>query len=252
MHATDSEHLDDDSGSGDDPRQSGSVPNSLSQLQDDYETGSDSVVACTPEKKIGEQDGLSDNSDLHTPAQPSKRRRLPSVSPVKRRQVAVSESDSDGVERDSLFDSTPSRKRGFKRPRKPWSLVKEWNLDEYDREVTYEEIKTIMAQSLDEAGEKSFIKPNSNAIAGWRAKQVRYFFHSFLISFSVVPFIIFLNCRITFRSSIQRAILSFVLSWSDADAESNFVSLRPRTSSSLKRRVSILLRVTFKTRFQSF
>ncbi len=34
----------------------------------------------------------------------------------------------------------------------PWSLVKEWPLDEYDREVAYEEIKTIMTQSLDEAG----------------------------------------------------------------------------------------------------
>jgi hypothetical protein len=69
MHYSDSEHSSDDSGAGDDPRQSGSVANSLSQLQDDYETGSDSVVACTPEKKFEEQDGLSDCSDLHTPAQ---------------------------------------------------------------------------------------------------------------------------------------------------------------------------------------
>ncbi len=49
----------------------------------------------------------------------------------------------------------------------PWSLVKEWPLDEYDREVVYEEIETIMAQSLDEAGSKIFIKPNANFIAGW-------------------------------------------------------------------------------------
>jgi hypothetical protein len=84
------------------------------------------------------------------------------------------------MERDSLFDSTPTRKRGFKRPRLPWSLVKEWNLEEYDREVAYEEIKTILGHSLDEAGSKTYIKPNTNAIAGWRAKQVSNFFHSLL------------------------------------------------------------------------
>ena len=57
-----------------------------------------------------------------------------------------------------------------------WSLVKEWSLDEYDREVAYEEIKTILTQSLDEAGSKTFIKPNANSIAGWRPKQVSYVF----------------------------------------------------------------------------
>ncbi len=60
---------------------------------------------------------------------------------------------------------------GFKRPRLPWSLVKQWLLDEYDREVAYEEIKAIMTQSLDDAGSKIFIKPNANSIAGWRPKQ---------------------------------------------------------------------------------
>ncbi len=84
------------------------------------------------------------------------------------------------MERDSLFDSTPTRKRGFKRPRLPWSLVNQWNLEEYDREVAYEEIKTILGHSLDEAGSKTYIKPNANVIAGWRAKQVSNFFHSLL------------------------------------------------------------------------
>ena len=172
MHSSDSEHLSDDSGDGDDPDQSSAVPNSLFQLQDDYATGSDSVVPATPEKQFDEEEGQSDCSDLHTPAQPSKRRRIPSVSPGKRRQVAVPDSDSDGVDRDSLFDSPSDRKRGFKRPRLPWSLVKQWPLDEYDREVAYEEIKTIMTQSLDDAGSKIFIKPNANSIAGWRPKQV--------------------------------------------------------------------------------
>ena len=44
------------------------------------------------------------------------------------------------------------------------------------REVAYEEIKTILMQSLDEAGAKKFIKPNANSIAGWRTKQVSYAF----------------------------------------------------------------------------
>jgi hypothetical protein len=119
MHSSDSEHSSDDAGSGDDPGQSGSVPNSLSQLHDDYATDADSVVACTPEKEFEEQDGLSDCSDLHTPAQQSKRLRLPSLSPVKRKKAVVAESDSDGFESDSLFDETPTRKREFKRPRQP-------------------------------------------------------------------------------------------------------------------------------------
>jgi hypothetical protein len=159
------------------------------------------------------------------------------------------ESD-DGIDRDSIFDATPSRKRGFKRPRKPWSLVKEWNLDEYDREVTYEEIKTIMAQSLDEAGEKSFIKPNSNAIAGWRAKQVSYFFLILFLYLTNSSF----HCRTTClaKPSLRQTILSFVHLWNDAGALSNFEFLRPHTASSSILRVSILLRVMSKTRCQSF
>ncbi len=180
MHSTDSEHSSDDAGSGDDPHPSNATNKSFQAIKDLYSSGSESRVPATPEKEFKESDGLSDCSDLHTPAQPSKRRRLPSLSPVKRKKVVVAESDSDGMERDSLFDSTPTRKRGFKRPRLPWSLVKEWNLEEYDREVAYEENKTILGHSLDEAGSKTYIKPNANAIAGWRAKQVSNFFHSLL------------------------------------------------------------------------
>ena len=102
-----SDQLSDDSGAGDDPDQSRAVPNSLLQLQGDYASGSDSVIACTPEKQFDEQEGQSDCSDFHTPAQPSKLRRLPSVSPVERRQVAVSESDFDGVESFILFPCNP-------------------------------------------------------------------------------------------------------------------------------------------------
>ncbi len=87
MHSSDSEHSSDDSGAGDDPHQSSAVPNSLLQLQCAYATDSDSVVPATHKKEFDEQDGQSDCSDLHSPAQPSKHRRLPSVSPYKNRQV---------------------------------------------------------------------------------------------------------------------------------------------------------------------
>ena len=205
MDSSDSEHSSDDSGAGDDPHQSSAVPNSLLQLQCAYASDSESVVPATPEKQFEEEDGQSDGSDFHTPAQQSKRRRLPTVSPVESRHI--SDSDSDGVARDSLFDpqSPSTRKRGFKRPRTPWSLVKEWALDEYDREVAYEEIKTIMAQSLDEAGTKRFIKPNANSIAGWRSKQVSYSFLSICLldTNSIV-----LYCRTMWHAAPSRRYLS--------------------------------------------
>ncbi len=87
MHSSESEHSSNDSGAGDDPHQSSAVPNSLLQLQGDYASDSDSVVPATPEKQFEEEDRQSDGSDFHTPAQPSKRRRLPSVSPYKNRPV---------------------------------------------------------------------------------------------------------------------------------------------------------------------
>ncbi len=158
VQSTDFEPSSDDSGAGDVPHQSSGMPNSLLQLQGDYASGSDSVVPATPEKSDEEEDGQSDCSDYHTPAQSSKRRRLPTPSPttkgIPQAPVLARESDSDSVECDSLFKSPSTRKRGFKRLQQPWSLVQEWSLDEYDREVAYEEIKTILTQSLDEAGSK--------------------------------------------------------------------------------------------------
>ncbi len=78
------------------------------------------MVPCTPEKQFEEEDGQSDGSEFHTPAQPSKRLRLPSGSPVELRKVYDPVYDSDGYDRDSLFGPPSTRKRGFKRPRYPW------------------------------------------------------------------------------------------------------------------------------------
>ena len=135
MHSCDSEHSSDDDRAGDDPHQSSAVPNSLLQLQGDYASGSDDLVPGTPEKEFEEDDGQSNSSDFHTPAQQSKCRRLPSGSPVELRKVYDPVYDSDGYDRDSLFGPPSTRKRGFKRPRYPWSLVKEWPLDGYDMEL---------------------------------------------------------------------------------------------------------------------
>jgi hypothetical protein len=250
MHSSESEHSSDDSGAGDDPPRSSAVPNSLLQLQCAYASDSDSVVAATPEKQFEEEDGLSDGSEFHTPAQPSKRRRLPSVSPVQKRQVDVQDVDSDGFDRDSLFDPPSSRKRGFKRPRQPWSLVKLWSLVDDDREVVYEEIKAIMEQSLDEAGAKPFIKPNANSIAGWRPKQVSFSFLS-IILLDINIFVLYYR-TMWHAAPILRSILLPVHSRIAATAVSNFEFLRPRSKSSWKHRVSILPRAMFKTRFPNF
>jgi len=250
MHSSESEHSSDDSGAGDDPHRSSAVPNSLLQLQCAYASDSDSAVPATPEKQFNEQDGHSDGSDFHTPAQPSKRRRLSSVSPVQKRQVDVQDVDSDGFDCDSLFDPPSSRKRGFKRPRMPWSLVKQWSLGDYDREDVYEEIKTIMAQSLNDAGSKIYIKPNANSIAGWRPKQVSCSFLSI--------FFLDTNCFILYyrtmwhAAPILRSILSDVRSRIDAAAVSNSELLRPLSKSSWKDRVSIPPRAMYKTRLQNF
>jgi len=109
---------------------------------------------------------------------------------------------------------------------------------------------TIMTQSLDEAGSKIFIKPNANSIAGWRPKQVSY---SFLSIFLLDTNSFVLYCRTMWHAApSRRSILLLVHLLIDAAAVSNFEFMRPRSKSSWKHRVSILPRVMYKTRFQSF
>ncbi len=109
MASSDSGHSSDDSGGSDDPDRSSAVPNYPLQNDHAYATGPDSACDGTPQKKFDDEDGQSDESEFHTPAQRSKRRRLPSVSPKKRREDVVAKSESDSFERDSLFDSPWSR-----------------------------------------------------------------------------------------------------------------------------------------------
>jgi hypothetical protein len=67
------------------------------------------------ENSRDERDGLSDCSDFHTPAQPSKRRLLSSVSPVKGGKLLFLNWIFDGVKSNSLLDS-PSIKPSNRKP----------------------------------------------------------------------------------------------------------------------------------------
>jgi hypothetical protein len=172
MPNSDSEQSGEDSGADDDPRQSSMVPKSSLHHDSDFAAGSGSGVPITPAKSFEEQEGQSDDSDHHH-AKSQKRRRLPTK---RMNPVPTNDSDSDGDARDSLIGSSLSHKRGFKRPRLTWCSVKEWDLDDCDKVFAYEEIRTIMEQSLIDARSKVFIRPNSNSLAGWRPKQVIYAF----------------------------------------------------------------------------
>ncbi len=104
MARSESGRSSDESSGSDDPGQSRATPKCRRRSDDPNPTDADSSFDGTQQKQFDEQDGQSDDSANHTPAQPSKRRRRSSVSPVKRRQVAVSELDFDCVESTSLFD----------------------------------------------------------------------------------------------------------------------------------------------------
>jgi hypothetical protein len=79
MESCYSGHSSDDSSGSDDPDRPSGVPHSQSRREDVYATDLDSVVDGTPQKQFDEEDGQSNDSAHHTPAQPSKPRRLPSV-----------------------------------------------------------------------------------------------------------------------------------------------------------------------------
>ena len=100
----------------DDPDRAVSQPNCLAQFNDTYASEPDEQIARTLEKEFDEQDGQSDNSQFHTPAQPSKRRRLLSDSPFKQRKSVgktLSQSDSALFDRAFLFETHVSRNHRF-------------------------------------------------------------------------------------------------------------------------------------------
>jgi hypothetical protein len=91
MASSDSGHSSDDSSCCDEPERSSTLPNYLLQIDDAYATDPVSSFDGAQQKKFDDEDGQSDGSEFHTPAQPSKRLYLPSVSPKKRREDVVAE-----------------------------------------------------------------------------------------------------------------------------------------------------------------
>ena len=192
------EGADSDSASADDPSLSSPLPKCQSQQKETYDSDPDSATVRSRAEQFEGLDDQSDSSQLHTPAQHSKRRRIPTPSPIKSKGFLVGESDSDGFERDDLY-STPSRKRGFSRPRAKWSLVQEWSLEHNERKDIDEEIENILKQSLADSQARGYIKPNLNAIAGFRQKQVRN--QPLIIMLAIITNLHFLFFRVIIRGS---------------------------------------------------
>ena len=78
----------------------------------------------------------SNDSSSHTPAQKSKRRRRLSMSPpCKSPSPLHPEPELEPFHYDSLSDSTPRRRTGFRRPRIKWANVASWNADQTPRRI---------------------------------------------------------------------------------------------------------------------
>jgi hypothetical protein len=90
---------------------------------------------------------------------------------------------------DSLSDSTPRRKTGFRRPRIQWTNVSSWNTDQIPESAVQDEISRIMAASLADAKVEVTPKANEKAISHFRLKTVRQF-QFFISVWLIIPFCI--------------------------------------------------------------
>jgi len=121
-----------------------------------------------------ETENDSDNSDdsiNHTPAQKSRRRKL-SMSPLKSPSPLPMEPELEPFGYDSLSESTPRRRTGFKRPRINWVDVSSWNTDQIPEPTVQDDIERIMAGSLADAKVEVTPRSNEKAIAHFRLKAV--------------------------------------------------------------------------------
>jgi hypothetical protein len=66
---------------------------------------------------------------------------------------------------DSLSDSTPRRRTGFRRPRIQWADVASWSTDQNTEAHIYQEISRIMAVSMSYAKVEVTPKHNEKAIS---------------------------------------------------------------------------------------
>jgi hypothetical protein len=73
---------------------------------------------------------------------------------------------------DSLSDSTPRRRTGFRRPRIDWTNVASWSLAANTEEAVPEKISRIIAASMADAKVEVMPKYNQKAISQFRLKTV--------------------------------------------------------------------------------
>ena len=163
------DEYDSDSGSSIQSRNSEAVPKTPQDDSDSNATEAESIDRSGNEQS---DDGRSDDSDQHTPAQKSKRRCSPAASSAHDDDVGPSDSERILSDRDGL--SGPKRyKRGFKRPRIQWELVSSWNKDHVAADDYEGEIARIMAKSMHDAKLEVTPRYNSRAISDFRLKTVR-------------------------------------------------------------------------------
>ena len=166
------EDLDDygsDSGSSSQSRNPEAV---LKSPRDDCDSNATEAESIERSRNEESDDGRSDDSDQHTPAQKSKRRFSPAPSSALHDDDGPSESESILSDRDDLF-GTKRYKRGFKRPRLVWELVSSWSKDHVSPDDIQGEIARIMAKSMHDAKLEVTPKYNSRAISDFRLKTVR-------------------------------------------------------------------------------
>ena len=116
----------------------------------------------------------SNDSSSHTPAaQKSKRQRRLSMSPpCKSPSPLPPEQELEPFRYDSLSNSTPRRRTGFRRPRIMWANAASWNTNQNTEAHIYQEIARIMAVSMSDVKVEVTPKHNEKAISHFRLKTV--------------------------------------------------------------------------------
>ncbi len=114
----------------------------------------------------------SNDSSSHTLAQKSECLRTLSLSPCKSPCPLPMQAELEPFGYDSLFDSTPLHRTGFRRQRINWTNVTSWSLAQNTKEAILEEVSRIMAASMADAKIEVTPKYNKKAISYLRSKMV--------------------------------------------------------------------------------
>ena len=91
---------------------------------------------------------------------------------LNRHRQSPREPELEPFQYDSLSDSAPRRRTGFRRPRIQWANVASWSTDQNTEAHIYQEISRIMAVSMSDAKVEVTPKHNEKAISHFRLKTV--------------------------------------------------------------------------------